>query len=348
MLKKLKNVEEVNVSCIKIDQSFEGSSSNKICDKQESSERVNQVDSYVKNREKVSLVGMKPLQVDEIFQPREFAFPSRNFGEEVRHFKGTWFENKIWNLWLHCDITSDSAFCYTCIKAIEKNMISRKNSEKVFISEGYRNWKDAATKNRGFDKHLSCGTYREANERLYLIPQMVEDVSEIISSCHADEKSTNRQCLLKILSNLKFLARQSLPLRGTGDDCDSNFTQLYLLREEDNPILKAWRTKKKTNKYVHHEIQNEMMKVMALKILREIAYNVREADFCSIMCEEATDVANVSQLVVCLRWVDDERRVYWFEEHVRNWQQCRIYCERTERLFTLDGFETYQVSWPML
>ena len=49
-----------------------------------------------------------------------------------------------------------------------------------------------------------------------------------------------------------------------------------------------------------------MMKVMGLKILREIAYNVREADFYSIMCDEATDVANVSQLVVCLRWVDDE------------------------------------------
>ena len=107
---------------------------------------------------------------------------------------------------------------------------------------------------------------------------MVEDMGEILSSCHTDEKSTNRQCLLKILSNVKFLARQSLPLRGVGDDCDSNFTQLCLFREEDNPILKAWRTKKKTNKYVHHEIQNEMVKVMALKILREIAYNEREAE----------------------------------------------------------------------
>ena len=131
-------------------------------------------------------------------------------------------------------------------------------------------------------------------------------MGEIISSCHADEKSTNRQRLFKILSNVKFLARQSLPLRSTGDDCDSNFTQSYLLREKDNPILKAWRTKKKTNKYVLHEIQNEMMKVMALNILREVAYNVREADFYSIMCDEATDVANVSQLFVRLRWVDDE------------------------------------------
>ena len=53
--------------------------------------RVSQVNSYVKNCEKVSFVGMKPLQVDEILQPRKFAFPLRSFGEEVRHFKGTWF-----------------------------------------------------------------------------------------------------------------------------------------------------------------------------------------------------------------------------------------------------------------
>ena len=58
---------------------------------------------------------MKPLQVDEIFQPRKFAFPSHNFGEEVQHFKGTWFG----------------------IHGFEKDMISGKNSEKAFISEGY-------------------------------------------------------------------------------------------------------------------------------------------------------------------------------------------------------------------
>ena len=38
-----------------------------------------------------------------------------------------------------------------------------------------------------------------------------------------------------------------------------------------------------------------MMKIMALNILREIAANLREADFYSMMCDEATDVANIYQ-----------------------------------------------------
>ena len=50
---------------------------------------------------------------------------------------------------------------------------------------------------------------------------------------------------LNILSNFRFLAMQSLPLRGDGDRSDSNFTQLYLIQEEDNPILKKRRTKNK-------------------------------------------------------------------------------------------------------
>ena len=44
---------------------------------------------------------------------------------------------------------------------------------------------------------------------------------------------------------------------------------------------------------------------MTLKILREIATNLEDSDFFTMMCDEAIDVKNVSQLVVYLRWVDE-------------------------------------------
>ena len=49
-----------------------------------------------------------------------------------------------------------------------------------------------------------------------------------------------------------------------------------------------------------------MMQIMALRVLREVAENISDVDFYSIMCDEATDVKNVSELVVCLLWVDNE------------------------------------------
>ena len=32
-----------------------------------------------------------------------------------------------------------------------------------------------------------------------------------------------------------------------------------------------------------------MMKIMALKILREIAATIKDSDFCAMMCDELTD-----------------------------------------------------------
>ena len=51
------------------------------------------------------------------------------------------------------------------------------------------------------------------------------DIGESLSTQHAKEKVVRRQCYLKFLSNLRFLARQGLPLRGDGDESDSYFTQ---------------------------------------------------------------------------------------------------------------------------
>ena len=269
--------------------------------------------SHVKHV-KQSSTSQKPLPTNDVpYQPRD---PKcfRDRGSNSRRFRPSWFDHDDWKTWLHYDPEKDAAFCFTCIKAAKQNLLSNKNAENAFISVGYKNWSDAAAKGRGFDQHHRSDAHDEANQRLHAIPQQCEDIGEQISEAHAVEKSANRQALLKILSNVRFLARQSLPLRGDGDGSNSNFTQLYLLREEDNPILKKWRTEKKTDKYTHHEIQNEMMKVMALKILREIAGNIRDADFYSMMCDEATDVSNTSQLVVCLRWVDDDLVAH--DEHI--------------------------------
>ena len=62
------------------------------------------------------------------------------------------------------------------------------------------------------------------------------------------------------------------------------------------------------NKYVHLTIQNKMMQTIVLRVLQEVAENIQDinVDFYAIMCDEATYFLNVSELVLCLRWVDNE------------------------------------------
>ena len=126
----------------------------------------------------------------------------------------------------------------------------------------------------------------------------------MLPSQHAHQKKQNRECLLKIISNLKFLARQGLPLRGDGSEADSNFMQLMKLYAKDDPQLAEW-LDKKTNKYVSHDIQNELLRVMALSVLREIAHSIHESPFFSVMCDECVDVSNKEQLAICIRWISN-------------------------------------------
>ena len=117
------------------------------------------------------------------------------------------------------------------------------------------------------------------------------------------EKLERRQCLLKILSNVRFLARQGLPLRGHGSEIDSNFIQLLKLRAQDDSRIEGWLTQR-TDKYTSAEIQNEILKVMALNVLRKVVSSLRSTRFVTVMMDETTDASNFEQVVICLRWVD--------------------------------------------
>lgn len=51
-------------------------------------------------------------------------------------------------------------------------------------------------------------------------------------------------------------------------------------------------------------MQNEILKVMAHQVLREVTDAIRLAPFFSLMVDETTDVSNKEQVVLCCRWVD--------------------------------------------
>ena len=62
---------------------------------------------------------------------------------------------------------------------------------------------------------------------------------------------------------------------------------------------------KRTNKYTSHEVQNDLLKVMALNILMSVGARLHDAMFFTIMADETTDASNREQVTIILRWVDD-------------------------------------------
>ncbi len=236
-------------------------------------------------------------------QPECIKFPKREFGRKkpvYRSFQSSWF--KTWP-WLHYVEEQDKVLCHTCARAFHLKQISSTKIETSFIKDGYSNWKDATTKSSGFTKHQNSDCHRESVERLISLPDTIRDVGEHLSEVHEESKVENRRKLLSILSNLRFLARQGLALRGDGDEKNSNFMQLFWLMESKDDA-ERWLSRK-TNKYTSANIQNELLKVMGLQLLRDIASCIHQSSFFSIMADETTDNSNREQVVVCIRWIDD-------------------------------------------
>ena len=198
---------------------------------------------------------------DAPHQPLQFRFPKRLFGKTKpvkRAFQSNWF--KQWT-WIHYNEEKDLAICFLCAKALREKKLFAPNAEESFTTKGFSNWKDATVR---FRDHAKTDCHKDALLKLVVLPKTTPDVGELMSRSHAEDKAANRQCFLKLLSNMRFLARQALPMRGHEED-NSNFIQLYKLRGEDDENVLAW-LKKKHYKYTSAQIQNEMLQVMALKV----------------------------------------------------------------------------------
>ena len=195
---------------------------------------------------------------------------------------------------------------FTCVVAYQNNHLQSAHClEQTFISSGFSNWKDATAK---FANHEGSRCYKDSVLKTITLPATTSDVGEMLSSQLAKEQLERRKCLLKLLSNARFLSRQGLAFRGDGEELDSNFMRLIYLRSEDNTKLVDW-MKQKTDKYTSADIQNEMVKVMALRVLRKIAGSLQSAPFFTVMVDETTDVSNVEQVVICIRWVSEKFEV---------------------------------------
>ena len=110
----------------------------------------------------------------------------------------------------------------------------------------------------GFKKHELSACHKEAIEVMVTLPATVKDIGELSSQKHADQKAKNRKLFLQILSSLKFLARQGLPLRGDKDEKDGNFIKL---KSEDNSAITDWLLRTHP-KHTSHQIQDEVLGIM--------------------------------------------------------------------------------------
>ena len=99
------------------------------------------------------------------------------------------------------------------------------------------------------------------------------------------------------LSSIRYLAWQGLPVRGDGDEQDGNFLQLLKLKGEEDPMMVDW-FEWKANKYTLHQHQNDILKIMAMHVLREVASHLQQSPYIAITMDETMDVSKISDYLL--------------------------------------------------
>jgi len=148
-----------------------------------------------------------------------------------RSFQASWYQR--WK-WLDWNQTTGCVLCHLCKIIKQLGLLGfSKNAEATFSESGFCNWKDTC---RCFQRHEDSSSHSEAVMKRSSYCAGL-NVSTQINTKHSESQMVSRKMLLKLLSSMRYLARQGLPLRG-------NFHLLVSLRSDDDSDLQKWKPKK--------------------------------------------------------------------------------------------------------
>lgn len=185
------------------------------------------------------------------------------------------------NPWLKLNDNYE-AVCIICTKAVNEKLIlhftaNDIQSKQTWIINGFSNWKHGKDRIKAHSKsslHMACAESLENVQKINVVQR--------VSSAVKIQMKENRTALQIVFSTLKVLAQQGMPLRGSNDDKNSNFLNILKLRAEDVKELQSW-LNRSGHKWLHHDVQNEVLECMAKKILSNNLKEIKSADFYGIL-----------------------------------------------------------------
>lgn len=185
------------------------------------------------------------------------AFPKDKDG---RSFKPHWIDSYQW---IEYSESMDAVFCYVC-----RHFGAQFSNCDIFMKAGFKNWKMALTKNKGFDKHNQSEQHIH-NVAIWKEKEMRDNSSKGISHLLSNDVIQKRQYYVKsLIGVVKFLASNELPFRGdwnpeahTENGLFSNLMEYTV--ETDDKLKQCLSSMPKNASYTSPEIQNELIEIMA-------------------------------------------------------------------------------------
>ena len=235
-------------------------------------------------------------------------FPRRQFGAVTRAFSQSWYEKFNW---IEYSESQDAAYCFYCFLFKQPGRADQFGSE-VFTRTGFTNWKHA---------------YKS-------LPEHVGGVNSVHNNClkHCDDFNNQRQsvarkfCIasqeaeelykIRLTSSLecsRYLLAQGLAFRGHDESSTSlnkgNFREMIdWWKDKDGTVRNAFDRGGLNCQMLSPEIQKDLARCCAEEIIEVIMGGLGERQF-SVLIDESRDISVKEQMVVMLRYVNNEGKV---------------------------------------
>ena len=248
-----------------------------------------------------------PVEVSHSKVPVVHQSKERKGGQKktyARSIQPSWYDK---HPWISVCTTRYKIFCSICRSAKHLGLLRfSKYQKSIFTETGYGNWAKAI---QHFQEHEKSDMHREATEKMAAQSSSVNVIFQL-SSQHEADTLFHRKMLLKLLSCIRFLARQGLPLRGHHEDSDSfegSLYQLLLLQAQDCTSMNNWLFKRE---YISPVIVNELIMIMGQAVVRQILPSIKSTLWFSLIADEASDISHNEYLNISVRWVNSDFDVH--------------------------------------
>ena len=244
----------------------------------------------------------------------------------LRFFNPAWLVEEQFQEWLVYSKEMDKAYCRVCSVFPS----SKEHGNESLAINGTSNYAHAK---RNFTAHLNSGRHKGAMAAMRKAKGVNGETATIVPLSAAMTISAKRQHvdaqrgrLLLLIDVLLTLAKQGLAIRGhkeptveelatmteqsqTPLDNPGNFLTILLLMHRHcaqgtDHLFRLPRLGYTLNPaFLHHDIQNELIHLSANEIRADLRAMLTQANFFSVLADEATDTSNHSQLAIAVRYV---------------------------------------------
>ncbi|KAK9061091.1 hypothetical protein SSX86_018271 [Deinandra increscens subsp. villosa] len=259
--------------------------------------------------------GLSPNLINELVKKgpkRDLTFTKGPLDKFGRRFSSAMFTRNLSNKqscdrdWLVYSKELDKLFCFCC--KLFKNGLPKGSLD----GEGYVNWKNASSRLK--DHELSV-EHVENMKQWYEMGQRLnvgETIDKVAYAQYMKEKDYWKQVMLRIIALIKYLAKHNLAFRGKKEKLNEkgngNFMGLIEMLGEFDPIMKE-HVRRVTHDelrvhYLGHNIQNELIILLADEVKLKIIKKIKQAKYYSIILDCTPDKSHQEQMTLIVRYVD--------------------------------------------